>query len=214
LSSTFLKKDLPVVLVFFTGVVMIAAYFVQAPEIALNDFGGNLSLIASVIASYATILGIVSIIIVHVKHLSKRTKGQWVYSIELLVLMLAMIVLGLIGTMGTHPYFVSLYQGPLMALDMTIYSLLAFYIASAAFRAFKVKSTEGLILAVAGIFVMLMNAPVGAVIWPGFPPVGRWIMDVPSSSAFRGFIISASVGAVAVGLRVLIGRERTALGGT
>lgn len=214
MSSAALKRDLPVAIVLFIGVVMIAAYFVQAPEIYLSDVAGNLSLIASIVASYATILGIASVGIMHVKHLSKRTKGQWMYSALLVVLMVLMIGVGLIGRLGTHPYFLWLYQFPLVALDTTIYSVLAFYIASAAFRAFKVKSIEGCILAVASLFVMLMNAPVGGAIWSGFPLIGGWIMSVPNGAAFRGFIISSSIGAVAMCLRVLIGKERGILGAT
>jgi len=214
MSLPFLKRDLPVVIVCVTGVVMIIGYFIQAPEIYLGDILGNLSLIASVIAGYATILGILTLAIVHVKHLSKRTQGQWMYSVLLLALVLAMIGVGLIGTLGTHPYFMWFYQYPLVALDTTIYSVLAFYIASAAFRAFKIKSVEGLILAVAAVFVMLMNAPVGAALWGGFPLIGRWIMDVPNGAAFRGFIIGSAIGAIAMSLRVLIGRERGILGRT
>lgn len=213
MSSTFLKRDLPVAIVLVAGVVMIAAFFIQAPEIYLSDSAGNLALVASVIAAYATIMGIVSVAIMHGKHLYKRTKGQWVYSVILLVLMVVMIGVGLIGRLGTHPYFMWLYQFPLLSIDTTIYSVLAFYIASAAFRALKIKSIEGCILVVAGLFLMLMNAPVGAAIWTGFPLIGSWIMNVPNGAAFRGFIIGSSVGAVAMTLRVLIGRERGSLGG-
>lgn len=213
MSSTFLKRDLPVAIVFITGVVMIAAFFIQAPEIYLADAAGNLALVASVIAAYATIMGIVSVMIMHGKHVQKRTKGQWIYSVILLVLLVIMIGVGMIGRLGTHPYFMWLYQFPLLSIDTTIYSVLAFYIASAAFRALKIKSVEGCILVVAGVFLMLMNAPVGAAIWTGFPLIGTWIMNVPNGAAFRGFIIGSSVGAVAMTLRVLIGRERGSLGG-
>jgi hypothetical protein len=179
----------------------------------LSDIEGNLSLIASVVAGYAAILGILTLSMIHVRHVFKRTKGQWIYSAILLALVLLMTAVGLIGKPGTHPYFMWFYQYPLVALDTTIYSVLAFYIASAAFRAFKIKSWEALILALAGMFVMLMNAPVGGALWPGFPTIGRWIMDVPNASAFRGFIIGSAIGALAIGLRVLIGRERGMLGG-
>lgn len=214
MAMIFVKRDLPVVIVFLTGVVMIVGYFVRAPEIFLESIVQDLSLLASIIAGYATILGILTLSLVHVNHVSKRAKGQWIYSIILLVLAIVMIGVGLIGTIGTHPYFTWFYRFPLTALDSTTYSILAFYIASAAFRAFKIRSWEALILGVTGVIVMLMNAPIGAALWSGFPEIGKWIMDVPNASAFRGFIIGSSVGAVAIGLRVLIGRERGVLGRT
>ncbi|MEM0053154.1 MAG: hypothetical protein QXL89_03145 [Nitrososphaeria archaeon] len=212
MSSTFLNKELPIILIFVTGVIMIVSYFVSAPEIYLDPLASNLSQAAALIAAYATILGILTLAIIHVNHIIKRTKGQWVYSIVVLALALLMIVVGFIGELGTHPYFIWLYQYPLIALDTTIYSLLAFYIVSAAFRAFKVRSVEALILVVAGIFVMLMNAPVGAAIWSGFPTIGNWVMSVPNTSGFRGFIIGAAIGAIAIGLRVLLGKEKGVLG--
>ena len=212
MSTGFVKRDLPVIIVFATGLVMIAGYFVRAPEIFLEDIVRDLSLLASTLAGYATILGILTLSLVHVDHISKRREGQWIYSVILLALTMVMIGVGLIGIIGTHPYFTWFYAFPLTALDSTTYSILAFYIASAAFRAFRIRSGEALVLGITGIFVMLMNAPIGAAIWPGFPVIGKWIMDVPNASAFRGFIIGSSVGAIAIGLRVLIGRERGVLG--
>jgi hypothetical protein len=209
---SFVKKDLPVVIVFVTGVIMIVGYFVRAPEIFLEDVVRDLSVLASIIAGYATILGISTLSLVHINHVVKRRKGQWIYSIILLALTAIMIAVGLVGPIGTHPYFMWFYRFPLTALDTTTYSILAFYIASAAFRAFKIRSWETFILGLAGIIVMLMNAPVGAAIWSGFPEIGKWIMNVPNASAFRGFIIGSSVGAIAIGLRVLIGKERGVLG--
>ena len=69
---------------------------------------------------------------------------------------------------------------------------------------------------VAAALVMLAAVPIGASI----PGVGEylvafknWIMSVPNNAARRAIFIGAALGAIATGLRVILGLERTHLGG-
>jgi ABC-type antimicrobial peptide transport system permease subunit len=95
----------------------------------------------------------------------------------------------------------------------TLYSLVAFYIVGAAYRSFQARNMEAALLLIAAIFVMLKNAPIGEMIWMGFPDIGRWLMNVPNTAAFRGIMIGTAIGAIGLGLRILLGKERAFLGG-
>jgi hypothetical protein len=95
---------------------------------------------------------------------------------------------------------------------MTMFALLAFYIASAAFRAFRVRRTEAALLAGTAVIVMLGRVPVGAALWPGLPEVTDWIMNAPQLAAKRAILIGAALGAVSTGLKVILGLERNFLG--
>ena len=96
--------------------------------------------------------------------------------------------------------------------NATMFALLAFYIASAAFRAFRARNTEATLLLGAGILLLLGRAPVGRLIYDSLPEISNWIIDVPNNAGRRAIIMGASLGAIVTGLRVILGMERQHLG--
>jgi len=108
--------------------------------------------------------------------------------------------------------FDRLYNRVYVPLSATMYGLLAFYIASAAFRAFRVRTPEAALLAVAAIIVMIGRVPIGEKIWDGIPLLTDWIMNVPNLAAKRAILIGAALGGIATGLKILLGIERNFLG--
>ena len=95
----------------------------------------------------------------------------------------------------------------------TMFALLAFFIASAAFRAFRARNTEAALLLGAAIIVLLGRAPVGAYIHDWLPLWTNWIIDVPNNAGRRAILMGAALGAIVTGLRVLLGMERQHVGG-
>jgi hypothetical protein len=101
----------------------------------------------------------------------------------------------------------------------TMFALLAFFIASAAFRAFRIRTVEAGMLAVAALIVMLGRVPIGDLATHGLPSFLRlgamqqWIMDFPQNASKRAILIGAALGVMATGLRVILGIERSYLGG-
>ena len=115
-----------------------------------------------------------------------------------------------------------LFEGVLKAANATILSLLAFFVASASFRAFRVKTWEAGVMLGAALVVMLGNIPLGAFIgaWLGaaglpLDPVAlkEWVLKVPSSAAQSAILIGAVLGYLATSLKILLGIERSHLGG-
>ena len=106
-------------------------------------------------------------------------------------------------------------------MDATMFSLLAFFIASAAYRAFRARTLEATLLLAAALIVMIGNAPVGDLIWNTIMPVGdnlpsaarQWILDNPNLSARRGIILGISLGVISQSIRIILGIERSYLGG-
>ena len=66
----------------------------------------------------------------------------------------------------------------------------------------------------AGVLVMLGKVGVGYAIWSGFPGIADWIMNVPTSAVMRSLSMSAALGMIGVGLRVIAGLERGYKGGS
>jgi hypothetical protein len=97
--------------------------------------------------------------------------------------------------------------------NATVFALLAFFVASAAFRAFRARSLEAGLLLGAAIVVLLARAPIGAQLHGSLPDLAQWILDVPSNGSRRAIMMGAAVAAIATSLRVILGLERSHLGG-
>jgi hypothetical protein len=93
-----------------------------------------------------------------------------------------------------------------------MFALLAFFVASAAFRAFRARNVESALLLGAAIIIMIGNMPMGRAIWADLPDIKDWILAVPNNGSRRAIIMGAAVGAIATSLRVVLGLERSHLG--
>jgi hypothetical protein len=99
----------------------------------------------------------------------------------------------------------------------TMFAMLAFYIASAAFRAFRARNAEATLLLLAATVVMLWRIPMGEAllraIHPNIPNlINTYIMNGANLAVQRGIIIGAALGAAAMSLRIMLGIERTYMG--
>jgi len=193
-----------------------------APAIILFDFAlknptlqsvaTDLNNWAVVVGAFALGIGAYSLVLRHGRMISKR-RPEWPYSIMLLLTMFTFIVTGLVTGSITSPQYNWIYTAIVMPVSSTLYGMNAFFIASASYRAFKAKSWEALVLLVAAIFLMLKNAPIGGVISPVLPQIGGIIWDFAGATGMRALLIGIGIGTLALGLRVIIGQEKTPLGG-
>jgi len=105
-----------------------------------------------------------------------------------------------------------IYDHVFAPCNATMFALLAFFVASAAFRAFRARNTEAALLLGSAIIVLLAQMPLGRVIAPILPEVSNWILDIPNNAGRRAIMMGAAIGAIATGLRVILGLERSHLG--
>ena len=94
-----------------------------------------------------------------------------------------------------------------------MFALLAFFVASAAFRAFRARNIEAALLLGTAIVMMLGRAPIGRALSDSLPDIAQWLLDVPSNGGRRAIMMGAAIGAIATGMRVILGLERSHLGG-
>ena len=94
-----------------------------------------------------------------------------------------------------------------------MYSILAFFITSASYRAFRARNWEAAFVLVSGIIVVMSNAPLFTSSAPFLVTWKDWIFDVPNTATGRGVMIGAALGAIALAVRTLMGIERGYLRG-
>lgn len=203
------RREVPLIITFLMAMVAFVPTVFQLTEMNVRATVDQWFL---VMESVMLLLGMINLTRIHGSNVRRR-RTYWVASAVLLFTMYAYILLGIYETtQGEH--FDWIYTNILEPINRTMFALLAFYIASAAYRAFRVRSREAAVLLISGIIIMLTKAPIGAVIWSGLPKIGNWILDIPNAASIRAIGLGASLGAYAAYIRILLGLERSHLGGT
>jgi hypothetical protein len=222
----FLKRQLPVILAFIAGIVLWAQYYIPSKDSQdmLKVFTTSWAII---LTGSALVLGILSAIHYHYSKVKLHRPGYG-YSIVTLVTFFCVSFIGLIpikypgfsaSTIQPDSLFNWIFIHVFVALDATMFSLLAFFIASAAFRAFRARTPEATALLIAGCIVMIGRVPFGE--WLGtlthgvvdLPIISSWILNIPNAAAQRGIILGVILSQVAISLRIIFGVERTYMGG-
>ena len=214
------KYKFPLVLCFFFGTIPIVAHFVNvewvtAPSKALNDTW------MPIIYVFAILLGIVNVVQNSWTKIKRREQGG----------LFSMVFFGFTGAIwdtfggtnlrpdGSATPFHWMATHMFIPLQSTMFALLSFYVASAAYRAFRARNLSATLLLIAGVFVMLGRVPFGDMIFswlPGaentFSGITEWLMDCPNAAAQRAIMIGAALGAASMALKVLLGIERSYMG--
>jgi len=209
LTSIDLRRDIAYVIVFIMGIITTVEYFVVSP--GLRSISADVQSWATIVAAFSLGVGSINLLRIHGRQVVKRGQGYYNNAV-LLAGMCMTIVVGLWGT-TSHPTYQFIFFNILYPSDTAVWSLLGFYIASAAVRTLRIRTKEGAVLLVAGILTLIKNSPTMGVVWGGFSVIGDWLLSVPNSAAVRGIMICSAIGVLALGLRVLLRQERTSLGG-
>jgi hypothetical protein len=221
----FLRRTLPLVICFLTGVAMTLQYYI--PHQASEDMLTWLNDWLITIGVFAFILGIYSLCHLHAVRIRRQTAG-WGYSMIVFVGIAIGLGTGLAsqGEVTTPEGAISpfgwMYNHMLIPLQGTMFSLLGFFVASAAFRAFRARTLEAGLLLGAALLVMFGRVPLGEYLWGllvgvdapvAMRDIVEWIMNTPNLAARRGVMLGVTLGAIAMSLKIIVGIERAYLGG-
>ena len=221
-----MRRTVPLAITFIVGTGLILSVFFPPFETVGEDF----SLFFDIIAVFAFFLGGGNLLRVHGTRIQKRRK-DWGFSTITIFGFFLMLAAGLFKLWNpggitadvTAPgsLFQLMYDWIFNPLGATMYALLAFYVASASYRAFRAKNSDATILLVAAFIILLGRTPLGfyATSWiPDsfsllqIPNLAIWVMTSPNLAGQRAIMIGIALGVVSMSLRLILGVERTHLG--
>lgn len=226
-----MRQWIPVLIASTIGLLMVVASFspplARLEEIAQSWF--------TIVSAIALIVGSINLVQHHTQSIAAQQAG-WGYSLVTLVAFVVTATLGLLKVGVPAPtdrpwsgnYVAEgsalwwLFEYVQMPIVSMMFALLAFSVTSAAFRAFRAKNTEAALLLGTAIIVLLGRTYAGTLLtgWIPeylsgltFPGMTITIVSVFSLAGQRAILIGVALGVAAVSLRVLLGIDRSYLGG-
>jgi hypothetical protein len=227
----FLKRKLPIIIVFCTGMLMIIAFYV--PHKPFNQIWDGANHWTQIIRSFTLVIAVFSLIRNHYRKIRLGKEG-WGYSGVMFLVLAVTAVFGLMQPMEGSKLFGSksgsLYMWIFDYLNQsaaaTVFSLLAFYIASAAYRAFRVRTLEATVMLITALIVMIGRVPWGEqfsnfitesinqhLVFLRLDKLTSFFLNYPTAAAKKAIFIGIALASVATSLRIILGIERTYMGG-
>ncbi len=220
-----MKQTLPVAVAFISGLIMVVAFFMRSDVPVIGGLSQEVLIWGSIVGGFTLLLGAASITRVNFNAVRLRRSG-WGFNLITLVSVFVMALPAILGTFfpgvrwfgtGTGSLYDWMFTYISIPMQGTMFAMLAFYIASAAYRAFRARTAEATLLLLTASLVMLWRVPLGewllTAIHSDLPSlVNTYVMSGVNLSVQRGIIIGAALGAATMSLRILLGIERTYMG--
>ena len=233
-----MSRSVAVLIASLAGITMVLSKFL----VPLGDAEVKVADWFNVLAAIAFVLGGANLLKMNLLAISARGPG-WGYSAVTLAAFLVTLGVGVLKV-GVPPAAAFpnvpfsgekdvagsalwwLYEYAMSPITGTLFAMLAFYVASAAFRAFRAKNAAAIFLLVTAFVVLLGRTYAGVLATSWIPHDNPWvswlrlenlsavIMSVFTNAGTRAMIIGIAIGVAATSLKIMLGLDRSYLGGT
>ena len=169
------KRQIPILIVAVVGAITLFGWFIDQPNIQ-SFVDDDATQWYDILASFAIILGALNLMKLQIQKVARKKKG-WPYSLIAIGGFIFAITAGFIvkgvddsfAVWGAHvttegTVFKWMFDYMFTPMSATMFSLLAFFVASASYRAFRIRNFEATLLLVAGIIIMIGRVPIGSLI--------------------------------------------------
>lgn len=198
-----MKKFLPVTAAIVCGGLALLDFFFDSPQI--NAAGAILVEGVTILAAFALLLGLLNILLVHLRRVTLG-EGNRGASFVLVLALLVTVALGV--SMPDSPSVNWLFDYVYSPLQSTMTALLAFFVVTAAYRAFKIRDMAAAILLISSLFVLFAQLPFTASLSPYIPSLRDWVFQVPVTASMRGLLLGIALGTITTSLRVLLAVDK------
>jgi hypothetical protein len=181
-----------------------------------------------IIWSFVIFIALINLTMFHGKRIARLQQGSF-NSVVFFIFAIGMVVIAYIGDQETaaktdwRRSFDFIKDGVVAPMTSAVFSMITFFMISAAYRSFRVRSLEAALLMIAACIVMLGQMPIGQ--WMTSFPKPEWLsfIELPwltekllwlaNACAYRGVVIGIAVGGFAIGLRIWLGLDNTVYSG-
>jgi hypothetical protein len=194
-------KWLPTAIAIGVGVIVLLDFFFTQP--LLDAIGFAFRDWTIILTAFAVLLGLANLIQVHLLRIIKRNEPNTGYSVLVLVTASIVFLAGLFFGLPSAPMN-WIFDNMYLPLQGAFFALVAFFLATAAYRALRARNLETTWMLVAALIVLLGQAPLVNVM----TQVREWVLNVPSTAGARGILLGVALGTIATGLRLIAGLDR------
>ncbi len=223
-----MKREIPLAITFIAGISFAIAYFIPHWPFGKLEKWFNDWLV--IVFAFAIWLGALNLLKISFMKIINK-KSDWPHAALIIISFFVIVIIGFYegyrGLYANPPFsfrdpgtgFDWLYVNVYSPLSATMFALLAFFVASASYRAFRARNFEATLLLLAAFFVMLGRVPIGDLLTSWLPKSyqmsqwATWIMNVLNTAGQRAIMIGIALGLVSTSLRIILGLERSYLGG-
>jgi hypothetical protein len=205
-----------------------AALSAQAVNTRFGDLARSAADFVPIVSSLAFGTGLISVIGLHGRRVAKGGANRW-YSVVTLTALAAMLTVQIGYRSNRESELWSnlnemLFMNVQFPLGATMFGLLAAYLVSAAYRAFRVRTFDAAVLTAMAALVVITQVPTGQFLGGMFGEGGRamganvdsvlteartWSLLVVNNAVQTAVGFGAFVGAIAMALRVWLSLDRT-----
>jgi hypothetical protein len=205
------------VIAVLAGLVVLIGYF-GGP---LQDARLALLSIVSLLAAWAVLAGAANLVLAHAKKFLNQAPG-WFYSLWVLIGFLAVIIANIAapflgwGSGAGNQANTWIFSNVVVVGGAALAGLVAFFLVFAAYKVLRTRrSPMTVIFVISLVLALIVLAP-----WPNFVPNPNLtssatvrdlltaIVHVPAVAGARGLLLGITLGAIATGIRVLLGLDR------
>ncbi len=203
-----IKAPVSTTIAIATGIIVLIGYFINIP--LLDSLRKVFLQWAVILSALALVIGIFNLGYVHIKKITSQSSGE-AYSVILLLSMgLTVVVVIVFSPTGELSQW--LYDNVIFPVEASLLALISIVLLYASIRLFRRGIT---LFSVIFLFTTLVVL-IGSVSIAGFQIPGlsgsdgirALLVQIPAVGGARGILIGVALGAIATGLRVLMGADR------
>jgi hypothetical protein len=191
----------PIAVAIGVGIIVLFAKFFTLPYI--NIIVDAFTTWTIILTAFAVLLGLINLVSVHLSRIVRRKEPGLGYSIVVLLTAVTVFLVGLwFGLPSSQMSWV--FDNLYVPLQGSFFALVAFFLATAAYRSLRARSFETTLMLVVALFVFLGQTPLVNTL----SQAKDWLLSVPSTAGARGILLGVALGTIATGLRLITGMDR------
>ncbi len=192
---------LPTAIAIAVGLITLLDYFFDLP--LLDALGIAFREWTIILTAFALLLGVINLLQVHIGRVIRRHEASAGYSALVVITATIVTGVGLWFGLPSEP-MTWVFDNIYTPLQSAFFALMAFFLATAAYRALRARTLETTWMLVIALIVFVGQTPLLGVL----ADAREWVLNVPATAGVRGILIGVALGTMATALRLLLGWDR------